>query len=181
GIINVRGDIRIGGHVIDGPHGIPAYSYPPNFSEMGIDTADPAARPPVSDPANNFLAFPHVVTHESLPRGGVGHEEPANGVALMEPFLTTTFDGPQFDDILGLQRLYGDRLEKNGGNDTLATATPLGAVPTGGSVVIGKDANTTTQTVLPSQSDFVSIDDDFDTDVYSFTVAPGGAFSLTPQ
>jgi probable HAF family extracellular repeat protein len=40
----------------------------------------------------------------------------------MEPFLCTTFDGPQDDDIRGAQRLYGDRYEPN---DRFDRATPL--------------------------------------------------------
>jgi hypothetical protein len=36
-----------------------------------------------------------------------------NQTKLMEPFLSTNFYGPQHDDILGAQTLYGDDYESN--------------------------------------------------------------------
>ena len=42
----------------------------------------------------------------------------------MEPSATLGFDGPQHDDILGAQRLYGDAREPN---DVRTAATDLGS------------------------------------------------------
>ena len=89
----------------------------------------------------------------------------------MEPVIDLDFDGPQLDDIRGFQRGYGDVNEKsNGGagNDTAPTATPLGAV-NAGAILIGEDAGPDT-IVEATDVDFVSIDDDSDTDFYSFEV-----------
>src|SRR5207302_1129270 len=73
------------------------------------------------------------------------------------------------------------RFEKNGGNDTVATATPLGALPGAGSVSLGLSVGTT-QLVAPTDTDFVSIDGTSDTDVYSLTAVVGSrlAITLTP-
>ena len=59
----------------------------------------------------------------------------------MEPFISPGFDGPQFDDVLGAQRHYGDPLEKSGGNNTVATATPLNLVAHGSTVSRGTHAD----------------------------------------
>jgi hypothetical protein len=179
GQLGVRADLRIGGHPIDGPGGILAFDYLPNTTDMVIDTDELVAGGGFDDPG--FTAVLNVFMHETGHGFGLEHEEPEINAALMEPFLSTNFKGPQFDDILGAQRWYGDALEKNGGNDTVATATPLGAVPANGTIVLGKDGNTSTQFVSPTQTDFVSIDGRSDTDVYKFTLLPQTQLSLTVQ
>src|SRR5439155_9002795 len=70
---------------------------------------------------------------------------------------------------------------KGGGNDTVATATQLGLVPANGTVVLGKDANTASQFVAPTQTDYVSIDGRTDTDVFQFVLLPQTQLSLTAQ
>ena len=77
----------------------------------------------------------------------------------MEPFVTREFDGPQFDDISGLQRFYGDALENN---DTAATPSGLGQLPDG----------TTTRTTL-------SIDGQDDVDFYEFITTGSKSVSIT--
>ncbi|MCA9206225.1 MAG: pre-peptidase C-terminal domain-containing protein, partial [Planctomycetales bacterium] len=106
----------------------------------------------------------------------MAHVESNNAGFLMEPFINTSFDGPQFDDILGAQRHYGDAYEKTL-NNTVAGATPLGAVASGSTVTIG--SNGTTTAVSPSANDFVSIDDEQDVDVFSFSVASASTVDLT--
>ena len=66
--------------------------------------------------------------HEAMHALGVNHVYSSTASFLVEPTITTGFDGPQLDDILGMQRLYGDALEKNGGNNSYAAATALGAL-----------------------------------------------------
>jgi len=92
---------------------------------------------------------------------------------LMNPSLSLAFDGPQFHDILAVQRGYGDALEKDGGNDTLATATALGAIASGTSAGKGfdtPDLGGDPAGISTEQTDFISIDDDSDTDFFQFSV-----------
>ena len=155
GTVGVRPDIRIGGRNIDGNFEVLAFNYFPNAGDMVIDTNDSF----YTITTNNSLVLRYVLAHEHGHGIGFPHVMPVNNTKLMEPSVTTapTFDGPQEDDILATNRGYGDRNEKNGGNDTFATATPLGLV-------------TPTASASTTQ---VSIDDDSDTDFYSFTVAQG--------
>jgi hypothetical protein len=68
----------------------------------------------------------------------------------MEPFITTAFDGPQHDDTLLGQRFYGDVFEDD---DDTANSNPLGLLSLGSILVLEH-----------------SIDDDTDSDFYSFSV-----------
>ena len=91
----------------------------------------------------------------------------------MEPVINFSIDGPQLDDIRGIQGMYGDALEKsNGGlgNGTTARATNLGSLTIGGTLAIGSDA-IGDQAVSPAETDFVSIANAGDVDFFSFTVA----------
>ena len=131
GRLGVRPDVRIGGHSIDGQSGSNtlAYNYFPDHSDMVIDTDNTSF---YSNSTNSYRAFRNVVMHEASHGLGISHMESNNAVFLMEPSISTSFDGPQLDDILALQRNYGDALEKNGGNGTFGTATILGSVAGGG-------------------------------------------------
>ncbi len=109
--------------------------------------------------------------HEHGHGVGLNHVESNNARFLMEPFLQTNFDGLQFDDILGAQRAYGDFYEKsNGGagNDTAATATDLGFIDDGLTAAMGLDARDVL--IGSNDVDFLSIDDNSDTDFFSFTI-----------
>jgi probable HAF family extracellular repeat protein len=112
-----RGDVRIGGRSLDGTGGTLAFNYFPDSGDMVIDTDDYWA-----DTTNNFRRFRNLVMHEHGHGLGLAHVIPTDCTKLMEPFLCTTFDGPQDDDIRGAQRLYGDRYEPN---DRFDRATPL--------------------------------------------------------
>lgn len=180
GLIGVRGDIRISGHLIDGNSNILAYNFFPNGGDMVIDTGDANF---YGNTANNSRALRNVLAHENGHGLGMNHVCPViqgvNG-RLMEPFINLSIDGPQFDDILAIQRGYGDALEKNGGNDSAATARPLGTLGIGQTIVRGTDA--VDIQVAPTEVDFISIDDDSDVDYFSFTIGSGmGAnIELTP-
>ncbi|MEQ9407474.1 MAG: Calx-beta domain-containing protein [Fuerstiella sp.] len=170
GVTGVRGDLRIGGHSIDGQSGsnVLAYNYFPNHGDMVIDTDNISF---YSNLSNSSRALRNVLAHEHGHGIGIGHVCPLLGGAdgrLMEPFVNLSFDGPQLDDILATQRGYGDALEKNGGNDTAGTAFNLGTLTDGSLLAIGTDA--ADARVSPTETDFVSIDDDSDIDFYRFTV-----------
>jgi hypothetical protein len=153
GQLGVRGDIRIGGHTIDGNYGVLAYNYYPDNGDMVIDTPDSF----YNNTASNSLNLRNTVAHEHGHGLGLKHSCPLNQTKLMEPMLTTSFDGPQHDDILGTNRLYGDRFEDNDGS---GTAAPLGAL---GSTM---EAN-------------LSVDSNTDTDVYGFVADGGAAVNVT--
>jgi len=146
-----RGDMRIGGHAIDGSGGVLAYNFLPASGGDGvIDTAGDS----YLNQINDSRKLRNVVTHEVGHGLGLLH---TTGIADNLMNATTpvnpTFDGPQLDDILGIQRLYGDANE----------------------IVIGADA--VDQAVGRYETDFVSIDGIGDTDVFMFTIGADGMFS----
>ena len=149
GVIGVRGDIRIAGHSIDGQSGsnVLAYNFFPNGGDMVIDTDNTNL---FGDQADNSLSLRNTLSHEHGHGLGLGHSCPIEQTKLMEPFISSMFDGPQFDDILGANRGYGDNLEPN---DNTSTATDLGTLMSGSSAMIEN----------------VSIDDNSDDDYYKFT------------
>ncbi|HSF18026.1 MAG TPA: matrixin family metalloprotease [Vicinamibacteria bacterium] len=154
GQIGVRGDVRIGGHYIDGNSNILAYNFYPQSGEMVIDTGDNF----YTNTATNSLRLRNVLAHEHGHGLGLRHVCPVSQTKLMEPFLSVSFDGPQHDDILATNRGYGD---DNEGNDTAGAATALGAISG------------------PAQVTSVSIDDNSDGDFLSFTAAPGTLLDVT--
>ena len=177
GVVGVRGDVRIGGHFIDGNSGILAYNFFPTVGDMVIDTADNF----YANLSNNSLRLRNVIAHEAGHGVGFSHVESNNASFLMEPFVSTSFDGPQLDDILAAHRNYGDVNEKDGANETAGTATDLGTIGDGVTVSIGTQADDTR--VEANDTDFVSIDDDSDIDVFSFTVSANSSIdvNLSPE
>lgn len=167
GSLGVRGDHRIGGHSIDGQTSptFLAYNYFPNNADMVIDT-DEINR--WSNANGNYLLFRNMMMHEIGHGIGLNHVEPTNQSKLMEPKISTMYDGPQFDDILGAHRLYGDANEEGSGNETYFNATVLGSILAGQTISIGTDA--VDSAVSPGEIDFVSIDDNSDVDFFSFSI-----------
>ena len=163
----VRADMRVGGHFVDGQSGANtlAYNYFPSAGDMVIDTSNTSF---YGNSAGNYLRLRNVVAHEVGHGIGFRHLESNNSGQLMEPFISTAFDGPQIDDILAAHRNYGDFHEKDGGNDNSASAEQLGAFGDGDEWVIGADGRSSR--VSRSQTDFISIDDDSDIDYFTFTV-----------
>jgi hypothetical protein len=158
GSLGTRGDMRISGHLIDGNSGVLACNYFPTSSgDMIIDTGDNFF---VNNPT---IGTTNVLTHEVGHGVGLRHVCPANQTKLMEPFITTAFNGPQEDDILGTNRHYGDPDEVN---NSVAVPTFLGANP------------------LPTSysKQQRSIDDNTDLDYFSFTINQQALLSgsLTP-
>jgi hypothetical protein len=148
GVSGVRADLRIAAISIDGNSGILAYNNFPNDGDMVLDAFDSF----YNSIGNNSLRLRNIIAHEHGHGKGMLHVCPANQTKLMEPFISTAYDGPQHDDILNAQRHYGDPLEIDG-NDTAGDATPLGEVGFPGIVV--------------SQ---ISIDDNSDDDWFSVVV-----------
>ena len=176
GVLGTRGDHRIGGHSLDGQTSptVLAYSFFPNSSDMVLDT-DEINR--WSNSANNYRLFRNMIMHEIGHGIGLNHVEPTNHTKLMQPFISTAFEGPQFDDILGAHRLYGDNNEEGPGNDNYSNATLLGTVLTGQTLSIGTDAADIS--VAPDEIDFVSIDDNSDVDYFRFTVDVANLLNIT--
>ncbi|MEQ8211283.1 MAG: pre-peptidase C-terminal domain-containing protein [Lacipirellulaceae bacterium] len=175
------GDIRIGGAVIPETNSnILADNAFPNNGDMRIDTRR----------VNGNADFFHVntpqlrnlVSHETGHGVGLGHSDIISGAnAVMETPLESNFFALQFDDIYALNRSYGDPLEKNGGNDSFATASTLGSLSINDSVVIGTSADDAV--VEQNDSDWVGLDGGNDIDWFRFTLTEPAAvnINLRPQ
>ena len=189
GSLGVRGDIRFGGRLIDGDGGVLAFASFPTDGDVTVDTDDNF----YSNLSNNSLRLRNVIAHEFGHALGffsvAGHVVSSDTRQLLEPSIDLSFDGPQYHDILSVQRGYGDILETGLGNDTASTATELGVLLSGDSVVLGEAAHRTGTSALftakptrlfiqPDEVDFISIDDQTDRDVFSFTVVEAGSVSV---
>jgi hypothetical protein len=170
GVAGVRGDVRIGGARIDGDFGILAFNFFPNGSgnvgtdgDMVIDTADIFYRDIADGPNGENRGLFNILTHEAGHGIGLGHVIPTDETKLMEPFYSERFAGPQHDDIIAAQTLYGDDFENNDAN---GLASNLGVIGNG---------NTTIRNL--------SIDRTESTDVFLFTVADAKirSVSVIPQ
>ncbi|HHB13336.1 MAG TPA: matrixin family metalloprotease, partial [Chromatiales bacterium] len=155
GVLGVRGDVRIGAHPIDGDFGILAYNFYPPGGDMVIDSGDRF----FNDTSNDSLKFRNVLAHEHGHGLGLAHVCPIDRTKLMEPYLSTRFDGPQFDDRAGAQSLYGDPREDN---DRLTAASLLGTLGAGDSLSV----------------DALSIDGATDTDLFALTLPAGARLSV---
>ncbi|QEG38917.1 tandem-95 repeat protein [Roseimaritima ulvae] len=132
GVLDVRGDMRVGGRFIDGNSNVLGFNFYPNGSgnsgpdgDMIIDTADNFYVNNADGPTGENRGLTNVLAHEVGHGIGIAHALPVDSSKLMEPFVNFAFLGPQEDDIFNAQQLYGDALESN---ETLATATDLGVV-----------------------------------------------------
>lgn len=173
GELSIRGDIRLGGKSFGINSNTLAFTYLPEYGEMMINT-DQQTFLTTSD--NNYRGFRNTLMHEAMHALGFDHVASNDAAFLLEPLIKTFFDGPQLDDVLGIQRLYGDAREKSGGNDSYSNATPLGIVTPSQPVSIGTLGGGTQ--VMFDQTDFVSIDDDSDTDFFSFSITSRQAVTL---
>jgi len=151
GKVGVRGDIRIGGHPIDGANNVLAYTYSPNSGDMVIDTGD-------SFFSTNKNWMWQVVAHELGHALGLAHTCPMSQTKLMEPYFSTKFSGPQIDDILAAQQYYGDAYEAN---NQFSTSSYLGQISAGASVSVKS----------------VSLHAASDLDFYSFVPSSSGTLS----
>ena len=177
GEAGVRGDYRIAGYPFQGAGAFT--SNPTEFSFInGFTPVDRGhSNTFISTVGNIELtlnALDFLISHETMHSVGSSHIQ-VNGAANLSAVTGSggTTAGPQFADLLTLQRRYGDFYEKNGGNDTFSTATDLGTVDIDAPLQIGFDAgmggSTLALQVRDSEVDFVSIDDDGDADFFRFT------------
>ncbi|MCK4658096.1 MAG: matrixin family metalloprotease [Phycisphaerae bacterium] len=162
-----RGDIRIAMIPIDGSSGTLGYNRFPSNGDMVLDRAEYWAS---SSGSYRFLR--NVVMHEHGHGLGMEHVCSYNSRQLMEPYLDTTFDGPQDDDIRGAQRQYGDAYESD---NTTATATNLGTVTVEAPVELGPAPNV-------GYASLLSIDANNEVDYFRFTInsASSAAVTITP-
>ncbi|MBA4106626.1 MAG: hypothetical protein C0485_12785 [Pirellula sp.] len=176
----LEGDVRIGGENIDGtPGGALADNTFPNDGDMRIDTTRESDGRPTFWHTNE-AALRNLMIHETGHGVGLGHAQNTGVKAVMEGGLRTDIWGLQFDDVYALNRQYGDPLERNGGNNSAATATPLGNVTLGGFVSVGGDA--ADSVVEQFDDDWTGIDGNNDADWFRFTTAGQGFanIKLTP-
>lgn len=170
GQLNARGDVRLGGALIPTAGTLAESGFIPN-ADITINTGETAYY------GNSGGNFPYInlrttLMHEIGHSLGLGHSVSNNAAFLMEGFSQTGFDGPQLDDIRGVQYLYGDAYERTfdgAGNGSIATATPLGSLHLHDTRTVGEHAATGT-VVLSTESDFVSIANSSDDDYYSFSL-----------
>ena len=169
GVAGVRGDLRLAGKFIDGNFGILAYNYYPDSGDMVIDTGDTF----YFNTANDSLALRNVLSHEHGHGMGQAHVCPIEQTKLMEPFVSTAYDGPRHDDIRHAQFLYGDPNEPN---DTTGTATLLGGLTVGTSLVLGVPP-----APAVTSGSTLGLDAAADTDHFSFTLDGSRRLALTLQ
>lgn len=140
GILGVRGDVRIAAISIDGGGGVLAYNNFPNDGDMVLDANDSF----YNNLSSNSLRLRNIIAHEHGHGLGMLHVCPAVGTKLMEPFISTAYNGPQLDDILNGHRHYGDPMEPM--TDNPATAPDLGTFGIGGVSTIRMSRSTARRT-----------------------------------
>lgn len=158
GVIGVRGDLRMAGKFIDGPSNVLAYNFFPNGGDMVIDTGDTF----FTNVASNSLRLRNVLSHEHGHGMGQSHVCPIQQTKLMEPFVSTAYDGPRHDDIRLAQRHYGDPFEPD---NTRATANLVGPLTPGPAVVLG-----TMPAPAVANTSILSIDADGEEDYFRFSI-----------
>ncbi len=158
GALGVRGDVRIAAFNFqnDGNGGVLAYNNFPQDGDMVFDAFDTF----YNNTTGNSLRFRNVASHEHGHGLGMLHVCPANQTKLMEPFISTAYDGPQLDEVLNGHRHYGDPMEPN--NDPFQ-ASDLGSVGVGAFVGLGN----------------ISIDDNSDEDFFSITLTSPAQITFT--
>jgi hypothetical protein len=180
GFLGVRGDIRLGGRSVDGASGTLAYTWLPPFgSDMTLDTGDAAF---FMLATNDHVRLRNTWAHEIGHSFGILHVSSTGSNLLMETLIDTSFDGPQLDEVRGVQFFFGDPNEESHGglgNGAAPRATSLGTIASGASAVIGSAANVPGQAIAPTAVDFVSIANNADVDFYSFSVTERSFLSAT--
>ena len=162
GVLGVRGDLRFSGKLIDGNSGTLAYNFFPQNGDMVIDTGDSFFTVTTS----NSLRLRNVLAHEHGHGMGQLHVCPIQQTKLMEPTVSTAYDGPRHDDIRNAHRFYGDINEPD--NDA-GSATDLGLLSFPTSVTVGPVPG-----AAVANGSLISIDANGEQDYFRFTV-PGPA------
>lgn len=173
GAAGLRGDVRISMHPIDGINNVLAYNQFPSNGDMVLDSSETWQQGTSSSNQHRF--FRNTIMHEHGHGIGLLHCCPVNQTKLMEPFLSTLFDGPRHDDIRGVQRQYGD---PNGLNNTALAAANLGS-PTDDTVVTYGTVPLPVTNSPVTNSSLFSIDANGEVDYYKFTVAGPRTLTVT--
>ncbi|GMV25286.1 MAG: hypothetical protein AMXMBFR58_13170 [Phycisphaerae bacterium] len=164
-----RGDVRISAHPIDGLSGILAYNYFPQTGDMVLDSGDMVGSSNFFQTTNSARFLRNVVQHEHGHGIGLNHVCPANQTKLMEPFISTAYDGVRHDDIRAGQRHYGDINEADNTTATSGTTTTIGTVSVGTNVTLGGVPAPLTGT-NSANSSTLSIDGNGEQDYHKFSV-----------
>ena len=155
GVQNVRGDVRIAMIPLTDPN-VLAYNFFPTNGDMVMNRNFNW-----NQSSQDYRFVRNTLGHEHGHGLGIEHVMPVNNTKLLEPFLSTAFDGPQSDDIQAAQWLYGDPRENNDNN---GQKTDLGTVSAG------------------QQVDFLAIERNTDTDWFKVLIPAGNSLtvSITP-
>ncbi len=167
GILGVRADLRIGGKFLDGNSNVLAYNNFPDDGDMVFDTGDNY----YNDTSGNSLKLRNITAHEHGHGMGQLHVCPIEQTKLMEPFISTAYDGPRHDDIGNAQRHYGDPNEPD---NSTGAATDIGAFSIGGSITVG-----TVPAPAVSSGTTLSIDANGEQDFFRFTANTPSAVTVT--
>ena len=186
------GDLRIGGVPFTWENdrgGVLADNSFPQNGDMRIDTYRGSSGTNPSWWHSNPAPLRNLISHESGHGVGLSHSDISGANSVMETPLETSFWGLQFDDVYAFNRMYGDPLEKNGGNDTAGSAHDFGLLGIGDSVVLGLDASGSSVNEL--DDDWIGIDGNSDEDWFTFisndpilldvTVSPMGPTYTTQE
>lgn len=175
GVLGVRADVRIGAKQFvssssglpDGNGNVLAYNNFPNDGDMVLDAFDTF----YNDTSGNSLKLRNVVSHEHGHGTGQLHVCPINQSKLMEPFISTAYDGPRHDDVRNMQRHYGDPFEPD---NNPAQATDLGDFTIGSGLTVGT-------VPLPSMpfGSLLSIDANGEQDYFFFEVNAACSVTVT--
>lgn len=164
-----RGDVRISAHNIDGLSNVLAYNQFPQNGDMVLDSGDMTGSSNFFQTTNSARFLRNVVQHEHGHGIGLLHVCPAIGAKLMEPFISTAYDGVRHDDMRAGQRHYGDVNEPDNTAATAGTTITIGTVNVGSNVTLGTVPAPLTGTA-PTNSSLLSIDANGEVDYHKFTV-----------
>lgn len=128
------GQLRIGGHYMDGGYNVLAHAYypPPNGSsaagDIHFDTSENWTIGYAGTGIDIYQVFAHELGH------ALGLKHSGDGGALMAPYYNEGFAGPQADDIEGIQYLYGVASASSGESSPVSEPSTLALL---GAAVLG--------------------------------------------
>jgi|GEM_PF-5821192 len=158
---------------MDGPGTILAYAYIAPNADMVIDTDETTN---FTTTTNFNRSFRNIVMHELGHSFGMGHVNSSTHIFLMEPALNTSVDGPQHDDIRGVQHFYGDRHENN---ESAAAATDLGTLGSGTFNFGDPPVDGVGAVPGPVATSILAMSVNGDFDYYKFTIPVGRTMTAT--
>lgn len=184
GSAGLRGDIRISMKNIDGGSRVLAYNYFPSNGDMVLDRSENWG-----SGFNNWRFLRNVIMHEHGHGLGEFHVCSSNTRQLMEPFISTSFDGPQHDDMRGAQRHYGDPFEPDNNAasatdlGTLTAASPLTTPPVPPPNIGSNPANSALMSIdAPNEQDWFLFSVDETTSILTVSAIPRGfSYDSSPQ